>query len=210
MAEMKVRKLKTQYRADVRHKKISKVKTLLLQQKRVKITKSVIFTRHGSHDQNRYLNPRLSPLKKLKIVENQRFFGRICASKTCSFIFSLKIGCDQNRYLNRFWPFYIFGRSVVRFRSPIHRHVFRLLAVFSLPPVWEDPGTSQQCIFFDAEDHICRDDPSASRCVCTGDARDHPKESSFRKARSRKGNLIIIDIKIQDIITEDINYALES
>ena len=158
MAEMKVRKLKTQYRADVRHKKISKVKTLLLQQKRVKITKSVIFTRHGSHDQNRYLNPRLSPLKKLKIVENQRFFGRICASKTCSFIFSLKIGCDQNRYLNRFWPFYIFGRSVVRFRSPIHRHVFRLLAVFSLPPVWEDPGTSQQCIFFDAEDHICRDE----------------------------------------------------
>ena len=43
-------------------------------------------------------------------------------------------------------------------RSPIHRHVFRLLAVFSLPPVWEDPGTSQQCIFFDAEDHICRDE----------------------------------------------------
>ena len=55
----------------------------------------------GSRDQNRYLIPRISSLKKLKIVEIQHVFGRIYASKTCSFDFLLKIGCDQNGYFLR-------------------------------------------------------------------------------------------------------------
>ena len=42
-----------------------------------------------------------------------------------------------------------------------HRSItvfFVYLPYLSLPPAWEDPGTSQHYIFFDAEDHICRDE----------------------------------------------------